>query len=103
MEPSLISNLQFLATRHWLTATATSSARIYWESMRSFKEQPIDVPVGVSQFPLDIHIASRRWVQERYPTLVHYNAVPKGGHFPAWEQPVLFVKDVRDSFRHSRK
>ena len=58
--------------------------------------------VGFSQFPRDIHQASQRWVQERYPTLVHYIELPKGGHFAAWEQPGLFVEEVRASFRHSR-
>jgi pimeloyl-ACP methyl ester carboxylesterase len=89
-------------TLYWLTATAASSARIYWQSMRTFKEHAIEVPVGFSQFPRDIHQTSRRWVQERYPTLVHYNELPKGGHFAAWEQPELFVNEVRASFRHSR-
>ncbi|MFJ7999215.1 epoxide hydrolase family protein [Streptomyces sp. NPDC096310] len=89
-------------TLYWLTATAASSARIYWESMRSFREQEIEVPVGFSQFPSDLHLASRRWVEERYPTLVHYNKLPKGGHFPAWEQPELFVEEVRASFRTPR-
>ncbi len=89
-------------TLYWLTATAASSARIYWQSMRTFKEHAVEVPVGFSQFPRDIHQTSRRWVQERYPTLVHYNELPKGGHFAAWEQPELFVNEVRASFRHSR-
>jgi pimeloyl-ACP methyl ester carboxylesterase len=89
-------------TLYWLTATAASSARIYWQSMRTFKEHAVEVPVGFSQFPRDIHQTSRRWVQERYPTLVHYNELPKGGHFAAWEQPGLFVNEVRASFRHSR-
>jgi pimeloyl-ACP methyl ester carboxylesterase len=87
---------------YWLTATGTSSARIYWESMRSFRELEISVPVGFSQFPRDLHLASRRWVEERYPTLVHYNSLSKGGHFPAWEQPELFADEVRASFRTLR-
>lgn len=89
-------------TLYWLTATAASSARIYWQSMRSFKEHRIAVPVGYSQFPRDIHETSRRWVEERYPSLVHYRELPKGGHFAAWEQPELFATEVRDSFRHAR-
>ncbi|MBO3272323.1 epoxide hydrolase family protein [Hymenobacter defluvii] len=89
-------------TLYWLTATAAASARIYWQSMRTFREHSIQVPVGFSQFPRDIHQTSRRWVQERYPTLVYYNELPQGGHFPAWEQPALFVEEVRASFRHSR-
>ena len=89
-------------TLYWLTATAASSARIYWQNSRSFREHELAVPVGFSQFPRDIHLASRRWVQARYPTLVHYNELPRGGHFAAWEQPALFVEEVRASFRHSR-
>ena len=60
------------------------------------------MPVGVSLFPRDIHLASRRWVEERYPTLVHFNQLSKGGHFAAWEQPELFAEEVRTSFRHLR-
>jgi pimeloyl-ACP methyl ester carboxylesterase len=90
-------------TLYWLTRTAASSARIYWQSSRTFKEHPIAVPVGYSQFPRDIHETSRRWVQERYPSLVHYNELSRGGHFAAWEQPLLFADEVRASFRHSRR
>lgn len=89
-------------TLYWLTATAASSARIYWNSMRNFREHAVEVPVGYSQFPSDIHETSRRWVEERYPTLVHYSVLPAGGHFPAWERPDVFVDEVRASFRHSR-
>jgi pimeloyl-ACP methyl ester carboxylesterase len=89
-------------TLYWLTGTAASSARIYWNSMRSFKEHEVHVPVGYSQFPRDIHETSRRWVVERYPTLVHYNELPQGGHYPAWERPETFVDEVRKSFRTVR-
>jgi len=89
-------------TLYWLTATAASSARIYWQNSRSFKEHEIAVPVGVSLFPRDIHLGSRRWVEERYANLVHYNQLPKGGHFAAWEQPEVFADEVRASFRRSR-
>jgi epoxide hydrolase len=87
---------------YWLTATAASSARIYWQNSRSFKEHEIAVPVGVSLFPRDIHLGSRRWVEERYANLVHYNELPKGGHFAAWEQPEVFAVEVRASFRFLR-
>ena len=87
---------------YWLTGTAASSARIYWESMRSFKERKIDVPVAFSQFPRDLHMASRRWVQERYPTLVYHHAVARGGHYPAMEQPELFADELRKGFRSVR-
>ena len=94
----MLDNITF----YWLTATAASSARIYWQSMRSFKEHPISVPVGYSQFPRDIHEASRRWVVARYPTLNYYNELPRGGHFAAWEQPSVFAEEVRASFRAVR-
>jgi pimeloyl-ACP methyl ester carboxylesterase len=90
-------------TLYWLTATAASSARIYWQSMQTFKEHQITVPVGYSQFPRDIHEASLRWVRERYPTLVYYNELPRGGHFAAWEQPEVFASEVRASFRRVRQ
>lgn len=87
---------------YWLTGSAASSARIYWESMRTFKECEIAVPVAFSQFPRDLHMASRRWVQERYPTLVYYNSLPKGGHYPALEQPELFADELRKGLRSVR-
>jgi len=87
---------------YWLTGTAGSSARIYWESMRTFKEREIAVPVAFSQFPRDLHMASRRWVQERYPTLMYYQEVEKGGHYPAMEQPEMFADELRKGFRSVR-
>jgi len=87
---------------YWLTGTAASSARIYWESMRTFKEREIAVPVAFTQFPRDLHMASRRWVQERYPTLMYYNEAPKGGHYPALEQPEMFAEELRKAFRSVR-
>jgi len=87
---------------YWLTGSAASSARIYWESMRTFKECEIAVPVAFSQFPRDLHMASRRWVQERYPTLVYYNSLPKGGHYPALEEPELFADELRKGLRSVR-
>lgn len=87
---------------YWLTGSAASSARIYWESMRTFKECEIAVPVAFSQFPRDLHMASRRWLQERYPTLMYYNEAPKGGHYPALEQPEMFADELRKAFRSVR-
>lgn len=89
-------------TMYWLTETAASSARIYWQNFRAFTEQKIQVPVGLSLFPRDIHLTSRRWAQERFPNLVYYNELSKGGHFAAWEQPELLAAEVRASFRRSR-
>ncbi|MFK4246027.1 alpha/beta fold hydrolase [Micromonospora chokoriensis] len=90
-------------TLYWLTGTAASSARIYWESFRTYRDPKVEVPVGVSLFPRDIYLASRRWVQQRYPNLVHYNELQKGGHFAAWEQPELLAAEVRTTFRHVRQ
>lgn len=88
---------------YWLTGTAASSGRIYWESFRTYRDPKVEVPVGVSLFPRDIYLASRRWVEQRYPNLVHYNELPKGGHFAAWEQPELLAAEVRATFRHVRQ
>jgi pimeloyl-ACP methyl ester carboxylesterase len=87
---------------YWLNGTAASSARIYWERMRTFKEREIAAPVAFSQFPRDLHMASRRWMQERYPTLMYYNEVEKGGHYPAMEQPEMFADELRKGFRGVR-
>jgi len=89
---------------YWLPAAGASSARLYWESFPSlFKPQKeIKIPAGVSVFPHEIFRASKRWVEERYTNLVHYNVLDKGGHFAAFEQPELFVEEVRNCFRHMR-
>ncbi|GAB2626823.1 hypothetical protein Aab01nite_79740 [Paractinoplanes abujensis] len=88
-------------TLYWLTGTAASSARIYWESFRSYRDPKVEVPVGVSLFPRDIYLASRRWAEEKYPNLVHYNELPRGGHFAAWEQPGLLAEEIRATFRRA--
>jgi pimeloyl-ACP methyl ester carboxylesterase len=89
---------------YWLPASGASSARLYWESFAVLleKHRQIPIPAGVSIFPREIFRASRRWCEERYPRLVHYNVLPKGGHFAAFEQPASFVGEVRASFRHAR-
>ncbi|MBX9606037.1 MAG: epoxide hydrolase 1 [Gammaproteobacteria bacterium] len=89
---------------YWLTASGASSARIYWESFNMlFREKPqIHVPVGVSVYPHEIFRASRRWCEERYTKLIHYNALDRGGHFAAFEQPALFLNEVRSTFRQVR-
>jgi pimeloyl-ACP methyl ester carboxylesterase len=88
---------------YWLPAAGASSARLYWES---FYDRdlvgPVEVPSGVSRFPKEIFPASRRWVQRRFRDLRHYNALPRGGHFAAFEEPELFVDEVRRFFRHVR-
>lgn len=85
---------------YWLPAAAASSARMYWENFASITrpKTPIQVPTGVSIFPHEIFRLSRRWVETRFTRLVHYNALDKGGHFAAFEQPASFVKEIRTAF-----
>ena len=89
---------------YWLPGAAASSARLYWESFRLLLEPkpPIHMPVGASIFPHEIFRASKRWCEERYTKLIHYNALDKGGHFAAFEQPDIFVNEVRTCFRKVR-
>ena len=90
-------------TLYWLTNTAVSSARLYWESKLSFfAPKHIAIPVAVSAFPDEIYAAPRSWTEKAYPKLIHYNRLPKGGHFAAWEQPQLFAEEIRASFRSLR-
>lgn len=87
---------------YWLPNAAASSGRIYWEGfVGATGELPqIHIRAGVSVFPNEIARVSRRWADERSTQLVHYNALERGGHFAAFEQPELFVAGVRDCFRH---
>ena len=86
-------------TLYWLTRTAVSSARLYWESnLPFFAPKNVRLPVAVSAFPDEIYTAPRSWTERAYPNLVHYNRLPKGGHFAAWEQPAAFVGELRAAF-----
>ena len=89
---------------YWLPAAGASSARICWESFSTLlgDRSKITMPTGVSIYPHEIFRASRRWCEERYTNLIHYNALNKGGHFAAFEQPELFVDEVRTCFRQVR-
>jgi pimeloyl-ACP methyl ester carboxylesterase len=87
---------------HWLPATAASSARLYWESAGSFKPNRLDLPVGVSIYPREIFRPSRRWAERSYPRLIHWNELDRGGHFAAFEEPDLFVGELRTCFRAIR-
>ncbi len=90
-------------TLYWLTNTAVSSARLYWESkLAFFAPKGIAIPVAVSAFPDELYQAPRSWTERAYPKLIHYNRLPKGGHFAAWEQPQLFSEEVRAGFRPLR-
>ncbi|AMA58203.1 epoxide hydrolase family protein [Bradyrhizobium sp. CCGE-LA001] len=91
-------------TLYWLTNTAVSSARLYWENKLVFFEpKHIKIPVAVSVFPDEIYAAPRSWAEKAYPKLLHYNRLDKGGHFAAWEQPALFSAEVRTAFRPLRQ
>ncbi len=86
---------------YWLTNTGVSSGRLYWENKLPFFDAKggINVPVAVSVFPGELYQTPRSWAQRAYPKLVHYNKLEKGGHFAAWEQPVLFAEEVRAGLR----
>jgi pimeloyl-ACP methyl ester carboxylesterase len=91
-------------TLYWLTNTAVSSARLYWESkLAFFAPKHVTIPVAVSVFPDEIYAAPRSWAERAYPNLIHYNKLDKGTHFAAWEQPQLFAAEVRASFKSLRK
>jgi pimeloyl-ACP methyl ester carboxylesterase len=90
-------------TLYWLTNTAVSSARLYWESkLAFFAPKGVAIPVAVSAFPDELYQAPRSWTERAYPNLIHYNKLDKGGHFAAWEQPQLFSEELRASFRSLR-
>ena len=95
-------------TLYWLTKTAISSAQLYWDTATNlppggfFDPRGVQIPVAVSAFPDEIYCAPRNWVEAAYPHLLHYNKLPRGTHFAAWEQPDLFVQEMRASFRTLR-
>lgn len=91
-------------TLYWLTNTAVSSARLYWENKNPFlTPKGVNIPAVVSVFPEDIPgPISRRWAEEAYPKLAFYRKHPKGAHFAAWEQPEALVDDLREGFRTLR-
>ena len=91
-------------TLYWLTNTAISSARLYWENkLAFFAPKHVGIPVAVSVFPDEICPAPRSWAERAYPKLIYYNKLDKGGHFAAWEQPELFVPELRAAFRSLRE
>jgi pimeloyl-ACP methyl ester carboxylesterase len=87
---------------YWLTNSAASSARLYWESFKDLDLREIAVPVGCSIFPKEIFRTSRRWAEQRFSDLRHFNELERGGHFAAFEQPELYVSELRDAFRSMR-
>lgn len=92
-------------TLYWLTETAASSARIYFEHAgiaAKANSGRVDLPVGCSIFPREIVPAPRGWAERLFPNLIHWNELDRGGHFAAFEQPALFTKEMRDCFRSLR-
>jgi len=94
-------------TLYWLTGTATSAARMYWEGARSTAAaagSPPDVslPVAFTVFPGEIFQAPRTWVEQVYPNLIYFHQADRGGHFAAWEEPDLFATEIRAAFRSLR-
>jgi pimeloyl-ACP methyl ester carboxylesterase len=95
-------------TLYWLTNTAISSARLYWDTTQIstgggfFDVRGVKIPVAVSAFPDEIYTAPKSWAERAYPKLIFYNRPPKGGHFAAWEQPTLLTADLRNAFRTLR-
>jgi pimeloyl-ACP methyl ester carboxylesterase len=95
-------------TLYWLTNTAISSARLYWDTTQIstgggfFDVRGVKLPVAVSVFPDEIYAAPRSWAERAYPKLIHYNKLDKGTHFAAWEQPELFNAEMRAAFKSLR-
>jgi pimeloyl-ACP methyl ester carboxylesterase len=87
---------------YWVTATAASSARLYWESFGRPRPYKVTVPTGVAVFPKEIVPPVRKWMGEAFPNIQHWSEMPKGGHFAAFEQPELFVQEIRSFFRKLR-
>ena len=95
-------------TMYWLTNTAISSARLYWETVQIstgggfFDPRNVTIPVAVSVFPDEIYAAPENWARKAYPKLIYFNKVNKGGHFAAWEQPQIFTEELRAAFKSLR-
>ena len=91
-------------TLFWLTNTGVSAARLYWErKLGFFTPKGVKIPVAASAFPDDLYQAPRSWAEQAYPNLIHYNKLPKGGHFAAWEQPKFLSEELRTGFKSLRK
>jgi pimeloyl-ACP methyl ester carboxylesterase len=88
---------------YWLTNTATSAARFYWENnANNFNAVDIDLPTAITVFPGEIYRAPRRWAERAYRKLIYWSEVDRGGHFAAWEEPDLFASEIRAAFRSLR-
>jgi pimeloyl-ACP methyl ester carboxylesterase len=90
-------------TLYWLTNTGVSASRLYWEYKGGFfNTKGVSIPVAVSVFPGEQYEAPRSWTERAYSKLIYYNKLDKGGHFAAWEQPLLFAAEVRAAFKSVR-
>ena len=87
---------------YWLPNSATSSARLYWESFAKVNRDVVEIPTGISIFPKEIFRSSRRWAAQRFKNIVHFNELDKGGHFAALERPDVLVDEIRTCFRPLR-
>jgi pimeloyl-ACP methyl ester carboxylesterase len=98
-------------TLYWLTNTATSAARLYWENVErgsvivaaAQKTNEISLPVAITVFPDDVYRAPETWARRAYRNLIYFHEVDKGGHFAAWEQPELFSAELRAAFASLRR
>ena len=90
-------------TLFWLTNTGVSAARLYWErKLGFFTPKGVKIPVATSAFPDELFQAPKSWAEQAYPNLIHYNKLPKGGHFAAWEQPKFLCEEMRAGFKSLR-
>jgi pimeloyl-ACP methyl ester carboxylesterase len=90
-------------TLFWLTNTGVSASRLYWENkLGFFAPKGVKIPVAASAFPDELYQAPKSWAEKAYPNLIHYNKLPKGGHFAAWEQPKLLTEELRVGLRSVR-
>jgi pimeloyl-ACP methyl ester carboxylesterase len=96
-------------TLYWLTNTATSSAKLYWENhgrnptaAGAWKTSEVKVPVAITVFPDDVYRPPETWAKRAYPNLIYFHEVDRGGHFAAWEQPQLFSEEMRAAFKSLR-
>ena len=88
----------------WLTKTAVAGARLYWENkLPFFHPMGVKIPIAVSAFPDELYQVPKSWAEKAYPKLIHYNRLPKGGHFAAWEQPQHLSAELRAGFRPLRQ
>lgn len=95
----ILDNITF----YWLTNTAVSSARLYWESkLAFFAPKNVQVPTAISVFADEIYAAPKSWTEKAYPKLIFFNRHDKGSHFAAWEQPADLTADLRTAFKTVR-